>query len=106
MPYYCRYDGRFELVYRHQWLPSEIQSIQDMSDLLRETAEYIDAMAADGVTLVEDKKVGDDHAFLTTNDPEVAMEYGFGPSIRACEEENLDECRCGWGRDHNVRREV
>lgn len=70
--------ARFETLWRNKWLTSEAKSIDEMADTLEEAAERLREMSAKGVKLdVEMGGVCDDYAFLVTEDPEVAKEFGL-----------------------------
>ena len=50
-----------------------------MIKMLRESADYLEAMKNDGVTLSENSGIGDDYADLITTDKAIAEKYGFHP---------------------------
>src|SRR5258708_38505276 len=60
---------RFLLLWRNKFLTLDAKSIEEMAQTLRESAELLDAMRADGVTLDPDGGTGDDYAYLVTTDP-------------------------------------
>lgn len=79
-------EKKFEGLWRAKWTTDGSETIAEMSAKLRAQADYLDEMAAAGVVLSHE--VGDDYAFLETNDPAVAEKYGFH------EEDNDDEDEC------------
>ena len=50
-------------------------SIEEMARTLREAAELLEAMRADGVTLDPSSAMDDDYVYLVTTDPAVARKY-------------------------------
>ena len=76
---------RYEMLWRNKHLTVEAKSITEMADLLQGAANDLRAMTAAGVVLESDG-VENDHARLTTTDPEVAEQFGFTPMERWDEE--------------------
>ncbi len=68
---------RYVMTWRNKWLTAEAKSIEDMINMLRSSADYLDQMRKDGVFLEDDSGVGDDYARLVTTDPKVAEKYGL-----------------------------
>lgn len=77
---------RYMTLWRNKWLTSETRSLGDMICLLRNAADELEAMQADGVELNRSDGVSDDYAFLSTTDPDIAEKYDMHP-----ESEFLDE---------------
>ncbi len=69
----------YELTWRNKWLTAEASSIDDMAASLQGAADELREMKARGVVLADTGTVTDDYAFLQTDDPEVAKEFGFEP---------------------------
>jgi hypothetical protein len=67
----------YECTWRAKWLADGAETVQQMAAALEAEASHLREMAAAGIELVD--VVEDDYAFLTTNDPEVAVRYGFAP---------------------------
>jgi hypothetical protein len=61
-------------LWRNKWLTSDAESLTDIIGALREAADELERMLADGVGL-EPGGVEDDYARLVTTDPEVARRY-------------------------------
>jgi len=74
----------YELIWRNKWLTSDAKTLGEMIDALRAAADELRAMQKKGVVLDENSPIADDHAFLQTDDPAVAKEFGF-------EQEEKDE---------------
>ena len=66
---------RYIKLWRNKWLTAEAKSIEDMVTSLREAADLLAAMRADGVTLDPEGGTADDYAYLVTTDLEVAKKY-------------------------------
>lgn len=70
---------KYETVWRNKWITSDAKTIDDMIKMLRESADYLEAMKNDGVTLSENSGIVDDYADLITTDKAIAEKYGFHP---------------------------
>ena len=68
---------RYITVWRNKFLTSGAKSVGGMAKALREAADEMDEMAADGVRLLRDGGTEDDYARLVTFDPAVAKKYGM-----------------------------
>ncbi len=68
---------RYVLLWRNRWLTAQAQSIDEMATSLRDAAQTLDAMRADGIVLETDAGVADDNARLVTSDPQIAAKYGM-----------------------------
>jgi hypothetical protein len=66
---------RYITIWRNKWLTAEAKSIEEMIDMLRSAANYLDQMRKDGVLLENDGSTGDDYAHLVTTDPKIAEKY-------------------------------
>lgn len=77
---------RYMRLWRNKWLTAEARSIDQMEMMLRQAADELAAMKADGVTLEPASGTTDDYAYLVTTDPEVAKKYDMHD-----ESEFLDE---------------
>src|SRR5438105_4276226 len=77
----------YEYTWRNKWLTAEAKTIDDMIDGLQAAADELRAMKVKGVTLLDTPGTQDDYAFLVTNDPAVAKEFGFEPP----DDDDLDD---------------
>jgi hypothetical protein len=68
---------QYQLNWRNKLLTAEATTILEMADALQAAAGELRAMHAKGVVLEEDSDMVGDWAFLGTNDPAVAKEFGF-----------------------------
>ena len=68
---------RFLLLWRNKFLTVDAQSVEQMAQTLRQAAEQLEAMRADGVTLDPEGGTSDDYAYLVTTDPAIAKKYGM-----------------------------
>lgn len=68
---------RYVTTWRNKWLTAEAKSMEDMIQMLRSAADYLEQMRRDGVFLEDDGGVGDDHAHLVTTNPKIAEKYGL-----------------------------
>ncbi len=66
----------YTTIWRNKWLTSEATTLEEMAALLRDAANTLDEMAIAGVTLATGG-MGDDYAFLTAPNEEVAKRFGF-----------------------------
>lgn len=66
---------RFMAVWRNKFLTVDAKTIEEMVAALRNAADRLDAMRADGVTLDPEGGTADDYAHLITGDPAVAKKY-------------------------------
>jgi hypothetical protein len=66
---------RFLMLWRNKFLTVEAQSIEEMAQTFRKSAEMMEAMRADGVTLDPHGGSGDDYVYLVTTDPAIAKKY-------------------------------
>lgn len=69
----------WELGWRCKFLTTDAKDIVEMAYALHVAAGKLYAMAASGVTLLDDGGVEDDYATLVTTDPKVAKKFGFQP---------------------------
>ena len=69
--YYC--------TWRNKWIMTECKSLDDMIEVLKERTEVLKEMKTKGVTLELDGGIEDDYICLTTDDKDVAMDFGFVP---------------------------
>ena len=75
-------DRTFTMLWRNKFLTTEATSIKEMAKILRESADQLDAMAKAGVVLSDNfGNVGDDYAYLETDDPEVAKQFEMEEAI-------------------------
>jgi hypothetical protein len=81
---------RYLRIWRNKWLTAEARSITEMISQLREAAEYLDAMRADGVTLDPEGGTSDDYAYLITTDPDVAKKYDMHEESEFLGDEDLE----------------
>jgi hypothetical protein len=81
----------FECIWRNKWLTADATCLDDMIGSLRQAADELQAMRDAGVTLEDDGCVGDDHAHLVTNDPEVAKKFGFDEDVLEDDDEDVPE---------------
>ena len=65
------------LIWRNKFLTLDAASTEDMIASLRQAADTLEAMRADGVVLEPDGGTADDYAHLVTTDPEIAEKYGM-----------------------------
>ena len=63
----------FSMLWFNKWLTSEAQNIEEMAEILDQSANELRAMAWAGITL--DGGAEGDCARLVTEDPEVAREF-------------------------------
>lgn len=68
---------RYVDLWRNKWLTAKAGSVDDMINSLRQAADLLEAMKADGVTLESNEGTGDDYARLVTTDPDIADKYGM-----------------------------
>lgn len=73
----------FETIWRAKWTCDGCKTIKAMSKRLRQEADALDKMAADGVKLRDE--VSDDYAWLEVSDPKIAKKYKMEKS------EDMDE---------------
>jgi hypothetical protein len=77
---------RYMKLWRDKWLTAGAESIEQMENRLRQAADELAAMKADGVTLASASGAADDYAYLITTDSDVAKKYDMHD-----ESEFLDE---------------
>ena len=70
-------EKRYMLIWRNKFLTLDAASTDDMIASLRQAADTLDAMRADGVVLDPEGGTQDDYAMLVTTDPEIAKKYGM-----------------------------
>lgn len=68
---------RYVQIWRNKFLTQDARNLSEMAEILRQAAQTLAAMQADGVTLDPEGGTADDYAFLVTTDPEVAKKYGM-----------------------------
>jgi hypothetical protein len=66
---------RYLMLWRNKFLTLDATSLSEMAARLRDAAQTLEAMLADGVTLDPEGGTGDDYAHLVTTDPDVAKKY-------------------------------
>jgi hypothetical protein len=66
---------RYLTLWRNKFLTTDAKSLDDMITSLRNAAETLESMRADGVILDPSGGTGDDYAHLVTTDPDVARKY-------------------------------
>ncbi len=66
---------RYVRLWRNKFLTLEAKTIGEMAEALRDAAEELAAMKADGVVLDPDGGTSDDYAMLVTEDPDIAKKY-------------------------------
>jgi hypothetical protein len=66
---------RYLMLWRNKFLTVDATSLSDMITKLRDAAQTLEAMLADGVTLDPEGGTGDDYVRLVTTDPDVAKKY-------------------------------
>ena len=79
----------YEMVWRAKWTADGATTLADAAKKLRAAADWLDEVDAAGVVLRE--PIGDDHAFLITEDPEVAKKYEMWEQEDEDEDESEDE---------------
>jgi hypothetical protein len=82
---------RYITVWRNKWLTAEARSIEEMIDMLRSAANYLDQMRKDGVLLEDDGGTGDDYAHLVTSDPKIAQKYEMVDETEYWSDEEEDD---------------
>ena len=70
-------EKRYMLIWRNKFLTLDASSSDEMIASLRQAADTLEAMRADGVVLEPDAGAADDYARLVTTDPEIAKKYGM-----------------------------
>ena len=70
-----RTEKRYMLIWRNKFLTLDATSTDDMIASLRQAADTLEAMRADGVVLDPEGGTADDYAYLITTDPEIAKKY-------------------------------
>ena len=78
------HEKRYTTLWRNKHL-KEADSMMELASVLRDAADEVEAMLADGVEL---EMLGEDYYLLSTNDPAVAEKYGMT-------EEDEDEDQLG-----------
>ncbi len=68
---------KYVLLWRNKFSTIDAKSIDDMIETLSGAADGLRRMKADGVTLDPERGTGDDYAYLTTTDADVAKKYGM-----------------------------
>jgi len=68
---------RFVMLWRNKFLTAGAKSIGEIARTFRESADLLESMNADGVTLDPDAGTADDYAHLVTTDPVIAKKYGM-----------------------------
>jgi hypothetical protein len=82
----------YELIWRNKFLTVDAKSLDDMAGMLEQAAGELRRMQAAGVSLSPDGRVEDDYAWLLTDDPAVAEEFGFDAVLgEEDEDEELQE---------------
>jgi hypothetical protein len=66
---------KYVLLWRNRFLTIDAKSIDDVIETLSGAAEELRRMKVDGVTLDPEGGTGDDYAYLTTTDADVARKY-------------------------------
>ena len=70
-------ETRFMLIWRNKFPTRDAISTDEMIASLRQAADTLEAMRADGVVLDRGGGTADDYARLVTTDPEIAKKYGM-----------------------------
>ena len=65
----------YTTIWRNKWLTANATSIPEMVAMLRAAANDLEQMHMDGIYLQNEDSLGDDYAFLATQDPELAKKY-------------------------------
>ena len=71
----ARAGKRYMMLWRNKLLTTDTKSLDGMITSLRQAAETLESMQADGVILDSGRGPGDDFACLVTTDPDVARKY-------------------------------
>jgi PHP family Zn ribbon phosphoesterase len=66
---------RYVRLWRNKFLTLNAKNIDEMATILRDAAEELARMRADGVILDPDGGTDDDYALLVTEDPDIAAKY-------------------------------
>lgn len=82
---------RFVRLWRNKLLTLDAQNIQQMARVLRESAELLEAMFADGVILDPEGGTGDDSAHLITTDPVIAKKYDMHDEAEFWDDDEAEE---------------
>ncbi|MEX1231087.1 MAG: nucleotidyl transferase AbiEii/AbiGii toxin family protein [Planctomycetaceae bacterium] len=70
-------EKRYVLIWRNKFATMDAKTLGEMVSALRESANTLQQMLNDGVTLDPDGGTSDDYAHLVTTDPDVARKYGM-----------------------------
>jgi hypothetical protein len=70
-------EKRYMLIWRNKSLTLDATSTDEMIAALRQAADKLEAMRADGVVLESGAGTADDYARLVTTDPKIAKKYGM-----------------------------
>lgn len=82
---------RFVTLWRNKWLTAKATTLGEMVAALRATANELEAMRCDGVTLDSGGGTEDDYAQLTTSDPKIAEKYGMVDEVEFWGSEDDDD---------------
>jgi hypothetical protein len=66
---------RYVQIWRNKFLTQDARNLSEMAEILRQAAQTLAAMQADGVTLDPEGSMAGDYALLVTTDPLVAKKY-------------------------------
>lgn len=81
------HEKRYTTLWRNKHL-KEADSMTELASVLRDAADEVEAMLADGVEL---EVLGGDYYLLSTNDPAVAEKYGMTEEDEDEDEDQLGE---------------
>jgi hypothetical protein len=82
---------KYVLLWRNKLSTLDAKSLDDMIETLSGAADELRRMKADGVTLDPESGTGDDHAYLTTTDVDVAKKYDMHDESEFFGEEEVVE---------------
>ncbi len=94
---------RYIRLWRNKWLTAEANSIDDMVISLREAADLLAAMRADGVALDPEGGTADDEAYLVTTDLDVAKKYDMHDETEFWSEDEAGEDQPQYSEDNESR---
>ena len=67
----------YELIWRNKYLTANAKTIDEMIQALHGAADDLRTLQSKGVTLSGESDMAGDFAYLITDDPTLAAEYGF-----------------------------